>query len=165
VRWRILSLRQLEETEDAEDKQAFLSAMKCRLLDWLCPTLPFEDDQAFRIAMDEEVLNDRLLEVFDVAIKMSRLIFRQRARYTFEAPIQLSAGDYRKKKDSEYITNVGSRLGVDEATDEVEASGNITFLVSPALLKWGNGNGEKLQECTLLAKAVVEINGGDGSGH
>ena len=160
-----MSLQQLEETEDVEDKQALLDTMKCRLLDWLCPALSFEYDQAFRIAMDGKVLNDRLLEVFEVAIKMSRLIFRQRARYNFVAPTQLSTGDYWKKKDSEYITNVGSRLGVDEATDDVEASGNITFLVSPALLKWGNGNGEKLQECTILAKAVVEIDGGDRSSH
>ena len=158
ARWRIMTVQHLEVCEDVADRQALYDDLEPRFAEWACPRLHYKDKDRLYATSNA---NDKLVEIFKAAVELTRLIIRQRAGYSLEIPSPLYEGNYEKREDPDLMTNVGSSLGVDEASDELELSGVITLLATPAMVKWGNGIGDNLEERTTLAKAVVEVKARD----
>ena len=154
AKWRIMTVQHLEMCEDVADRQALYDDLGPKFAEWVCPRLHYKDKDRLYATSNA---NDKLVEILKAAVELTRLIIRQRAGYSLEVPSQLHEGNYEKREDSDLMTNVGSGLGVDEASDESELSGVITLLATPAMVKWGNGLGDNLEERTILAKAVVEV--------
>lgn len=92
-------------------------------------------------------LDNKLRETIAKAAAFSRLISQQRAIFELDFPDVESAGVIKHDAESN-LTNL------DDDEDEVEKSGLVWFVSRPGLVKWGNGQGDRL-DCSMT---VVKVN-------
>ncbi|KUJ23236.1 uncharacterized protein LY89DRAFT_713742 [Mollisia scopiformis] len=143
VKWRCLTVKQLEASKICQSDD-----ITCRQL-----------HEKFQLRMgnmrynitEAGLFKEKSKKMFEAAIQLAKLFASQRAIFElFDPPKEL----WFKAVDSEYCTNVNS---TDEKDDQVERSGVVAFIVSPALRKRGDGKGDNLNESTLLTNAFVHL--------
>jgi hypothetical protein len=158
VKWRNLSVEALESREDDGDKDDVYLSVATGLNDWMSLLFKPSARDIFQRASKEDVLREHLWEVAKEAVDFGRQTLRQRALYSLEGERRLW-----KEEDDEQMTNVGTGTGVTGIGDDEENAGTVIFLASPALMKWGNGRGEHLEQSMVLVKAVVTIDPAGGN--
>lgn len=94
--------------------------------------------------------------VLQAAVELATITSQERALYRLEFP-NLEQSRYRKAAEDSFMTTDPTPLGINArvADDDGDEEGPVVLIASPALVKWGNGAGERLGEHTVLCKAFA----------
>jgi hypothetical protein len=107
-------------------------------------------------SFEKEADHTHLNKLLTAAIELAQIFAKQRAIFAFRKPIFKS--DERKSLDSLEMTNKDNEY----TAVEEEMEGIVWFVIQPALVKFGTGKGERLNEHTVVRKAYVELVKEDG---
>ncbi len=146
IKWRCDTVELLIKLEKEADRTKHCKTIVSDLLVW---------PEFFQLGLKSpipEILQAKLKDTVSSAVLLARIFSRQRAVYELQFPDKC-----RLREDDELMTNVGSEVGVEGFPEEESFSGEVRSYVTPALLKFGDGNGSNLSHCSCLVKALVSL--------
>ncbi|KAF3223822.1 hypothetical protein TWF679_000257 [Orbilia oligospora] len=161
-KWRSITVRQLAALEEAGDSRQNEKGFITQLINEF--TVYVQENLAnYKIEREEPSGTPsgpylkRLGEVFERAVRFSRLIMKERASFTVDSPL-LSQMDFTRVEDDGLTTAQGADIGVSDGDDtEVDLAGTIKLVGSPFLRKHGDGGGKNLDQNIIIVRAFVVI--------
>ncbi|KAH8898760.1 hypothetical protein GQ53DRAFT_816989 [Thozetella sp. PMI_491] len=155
AKWRALTATRLDELETGEEKKYILDGLVSYFGKFLqvCFAKNGERENVQTTVSGAFLL--KLKPMFESAVKLSKLFAKDRAGYSLGIP-DLKARNYRKGETSDEMTTRADFVGIGGG-GEYDAAGTIMVVVSPMLLRWGEGSGKRLGERTILLKSYVEV--------
>ncbi|KAF3312949.1 hypothetical protein TWF173_006531 [Orbilia oligospora] len=161
-KWRSITVRQLAALQEAGDSRQNEKESVTQLINEF--TAHIQENLAnFKIEREgpygtpSGLYLRRLGEVFERAVRFSRLIMKERASFTVDSPL-LSQMGFTRVEDDGLTTAQGADIGVSDGDDtEVDLAGTIKLVGSPFLRKHGDGGGKNLDQNIIIVRAFVVI--------
>lgn len=138
-----MSVTKLEELHDQKDLDAGIDALYAKF--------NVEVTTRFGYGKIDEKLVDKIRSVMLKATSFGRKLAQQRAMFELIFP-NVTSAELIKVDGDQHLTN----LEDDDGNNE-ERSGKVWFVSRPALVKWGNGMGDKLDQSMTAMRANVKL--------
>ncbi|KAF3095969.1 hypothetical protein TWF706_007781 [Orbilia oligospora] len=161
-KWRSITVRQLDALQDAGDsrqnEKEFITQLINEFIVHIQENLAnYKIEREGPYGTPSGPYLKRLREVFERAVRFSRLIMKERASFTVDSP-HLGQMEYTRVEDDELTTAQGADIGVSDGDDtEVDLAGTIKLVGSPFLRKHGDGGGKNLDQNIIIVRAFVVI--------
>ncbi|KLU92191.1 hypothetical protein MAPG_11137 [Magnaporthiopsis poae ATCC 64411] len=164
AKWRALTAKCLSDFEANHPglqqavlgrlKEAFVKILHSEIAVKIHATPPLTLDLV-RECVEAGIAQD-LEPVLLAAIELAAITNKERALYQLHFVDLQHLGYYKAAEDSRMTTDP-TPLGINARTadDDEDEEGPVHLTASPALVKWGNGAGERLDQYTILCKAFV----------
>lgn len=148
VRWRAMTASQLRAMANANDadNNKICEELREHLEHLLTQDLGYPVTR-------KQLIDNKMDQLLTRALSFAQLLIQQRAIFKLLVPSLEEYGHVKKENDT-FRENSGSS-NLSELDDEV--GGPVWFLVKPGLVKLGTGQGSKLEQKTVLKKALVEL--------
>ncbi|KAF3170358.1 hypothetical protein TWF751_006839 [Orbilia oligospora] len=162
-KWRSITVRQLDALQEAGDsrqnEKEFITQLINEFIVHVQENLTnYKIEREGPYGTPSGPYLKRLREVFERAVRFSRLIMKERASFTIDSP-HLGQMEYTRVEDDELTTAQGADIGVSDGDDtEVDLAGTIKLVGSPFLRKHGDGGGKNLDQNIIIVRAFVVIN-------
>ncbi|KAF3129559.1 hypothetical protein TWF703_008846 [Orbilia oligospora] len=161
-KWRSITVRQLDALQEAGDsrqnEKEFITQLINEFIVHIQENLAnYKIEREGPYGTPSGPYLKRLREVFERAVRFSRLIMKERASFTVDSP-HLGQMEYTRVEDDELTTAQGADIGVSDGDDtEVDLAGTIKLVGSPFLRKHGDGGGKNLDQNIIIVRAFVVI--------